>query len=183
MAVTPNGKIYLPEGFVTAGFKAIFASVASSIENGLTKRLALQEIAVGLKAGLSGTLSLTSTLTVAPLVVNANNGNFAQGMTITGGIVTVATPGMYLMSCSLGITNVAGHTAKFEMRQNSTAIAADEQKSDVSFFQVAKGTTVVNCVAGDTLSMWVGDAAGPSNTSSNLALTHFSIAMVQATPV
>jgi hypothetical protein len=90
---------------------------------------------------------------------------------------------MYLVTGALGVDNVAGHTAKLDIRKGSTVLVANEQKSDASFFQCATATTVVNCVAGDTLSMRIADAAGGATISTNLALTHFTVAMIQAVVV
>ena len=159
------------------------ATMSQSIEDGAGARLRLQELAIGLKAGYTSAPTLSSTLAVAAVTVNTSNGSFKQGLDIAGGIVTVITPGMYLVSGSVGVDNVAGHTAKIELRKGSTVLAADEQKSDASFYQAAKATTVVNCIEGDTLSMRIGDAANGASVAANLALTHFTVAMIQAVPV
>lgn len=159
------------------------ATMAQSIEEGVGTRLRLQELAVGLKAGFTSAPVLSSTMATAAVTVNTSNGSFKQGLDISGGVVTVVTPGMYIVSGSVGVTNISGHTAKMELRKGTTVLASDEQKSDASFFQAAKQTTVVNCIAGDTLSMRIGDAAGGASVASNLALTHFTVAMIQAVPV
>lgn len=180
--VTTDLLIWTPDENDLAEPDVYLKTMAQSVEDGAGARLRLQELAIGLKAGFTSAPTLSSTLSVAAVTVNASNGSFAQGLTISGGIVTVATPGMYLVSGSVGVTNVASHTAKIELRKGSTALAADEQKSDATFFQAAKATTIVNCVAGDTLSMYIGDAAGGAAVASNLALTHFTVGMMQAVP-
>jgi hypothetical protein len=158
-------------------------TMAQSVEDGIGDRLRTQELAIGLKAGYTSAPTLSSTMAIANVTINTSNGSFKQGLDISGGVVTVVTPGMYMVSGGLGVTNIAGHTAEIQLRRGSTQLVVDSQKSDATFFQAAKCSTVVNCVAGDTLSMWVGDAAGGAAVASNLAMTHFTVAMVQAVPV
>lgn len=158
------------------------ATMSASIENGVGPRLQLQEMAIGLKAGFTSAPTLSSTMTVAAMTINSSNGSFKQGLGISAGVVTVITPGMYLMSGSVGIDNVAGHSAKMDLRKGATVIAADEVASNASYYAVAKQTTIVNCVAGDNLTMRIGDAAGGAAVGSNLSLTHFTVTMIQAVP-
>lgn len=181
--VTADLNIWTPDENDPADLDVNLALMAQSLEDGVGNRLRTQEIAVGLKAGFTSAPTLSTTMTTAAVTVNDTHGSFAQGMEIAGGVVTVVTPGMYLISGSVGVQNIANHTAKLELRKGSTVLAADEVASNAAFFQVAKQTTVVNCVEGDTLSMRIGDAAGGASVSSNLALTHFTVAMVQAVPV
>lgn len=181
--VTSDLQIWTPDENDLAEPDVYLATMAQSLEDGVGDRLRTQEVAVGLKAGFTSAPTLSSTMTIAAVTVNTSNGSFNQGLTISGGVVTVESPGMYIISGSVGVNNVSGHTAKIELRKGSTVLAADEQKSDASFYQAAKCTTVVNCVAGDTLSMRIGDAAGGASVAANLALTHFTVAMIQAVPV
>lgn len=180
--VTSDLLIWTPDENDPAEPDVYLATMAQSIEDGVGDRLRTQELAIGLKAGFTSPPTLSSTLSTAAVTINTSNGSFKQGLDISGGLVTVITPGMYMVSGSVGVDAVAGHTAKIELRKGSTVLAADEQKSDASFYQAAKATTVVNCVAGDTLSMRIADAAGGASVAANLALTHFTVAMVQAVP-
>lgn len=181
---TPDG-IYYPDSNTLMNFDAILATMASSIQNGIGKRLALQEIAVGLKAGLANQIQLTTTPINMPLVVNGSNGNFAQGMTINNGIVTVATPGMYMVSSSIGIMPHGGGasaTSALALYKNNVKIMGDEQSSHPSFYQVSKGTTVINRVAGDTIRL-TGRSGGASvMTAIDQELTQLAVVMVQAIP-
>lgn len=158
------------------------AAMAQSVADGIGERLEVQELAVGLKAGFTSAPTLSSTMTIAAVTINSSNGSYKQGLDISGGVVTVATKGMYLVSGSVGVDAIAGHTAKIELRKGSTVLASDEQKSDASFYQAAKQTTAVLCDVGDTLSMRIGDAAGGASVAANLALTHFTVVMIQAVP-
>lgn len=181
--ITSDLLIWTPDEYDTAEPDSYLATMAQSLEDGVGNRLRTQEVAVGLKAGFTSAPTLSSAMPVAAVTVNTANGSFAQGLTIAAGIVTVVSPGMYLVSGSVGVQNISGHTAEIQLRKGSTILAIDSQKSDVNYFQAAKATTVVNCVAGDTLSMRIGDALGGATVASNLALTHFTVAMIQAVPV
>lgn len=178
---TANLQIWTPDEGDLDEPDVYLASMAASIENGAGERLLLQEVAIGLKAGLSSTFSLTSSWQIAPVAILSVNGSFAQGITLSGGVATIVTPGMYLISGSMGINNIAGHTAKVELRKNGSGVVSDEQKSDPGFFQVAKQTTIVNCVAGDTLALYVADAAGGGIAQIG-PMTHFTVGMIQAVP-
>jgi len=159
-------------------------TMAQSIEDGVGDRLRVQELAIGLKAGFASVpAALTSTMTVAPVTINSSNGSFKQGLDISGGVVTVVTPGMYLVSGSLGIAAIAGHFGRVDIRVGATVLCSDEQITNATYNTVAKCSTVVNCVAGDTLTMRIADSVSGATVASNLALTHFTVAMIQAVPV
>ncbi len=159
------------------------AHMMQSISDGMGKRLAQQELAIGLKGGLASVVTLSTTYAIMPIVINAANGNFAQGLTISGGIVTVVTPGMYYISGALGIFNSSGHSSKIQLRKNGSAIVGDEQASQAAYYQASKASTVVNCVAGDTLAMYGADGVGGTTTSTATELTHFTVALIQALPL
>jgi hypothetical protein len=180
--VTSNLQIWSPDEDDQHEPDVNMATMAASIENGVGPRLNLQEMAIGLKAGFTSPPTLSSTMTNAAVTINTSNGSFKQGLDISAGIVTVITPGMYLLSGSVGVDNVSGHTAKIELRKGATVIASDEMASNASFYQTAKATTIANCNAGDNLTMRIGDAAGGASVAANLALTHFTVAMIQAVP-
>lgn len=183
MANTIPDGIYYPESITNMELDTILATMASSIQNGIGKRLKHQEIAVGLKAGLASQVLLSPTQQTMPVVVNNANGNFAQGMTVTSGVVTVATAGMYLVSAALGIQPASGTTSAIRIYKNATVIIGDEQLASGAFYQVSKGTAIINCVPGDTIKMTGGCASGTVNTAADFALTHLSVAMVQALPL
>lgn len=180
--VTPNLQIWTPDANDKDLPDVNMAAMASSIETGVGPRLQLQEQAIGLKAGFTSAPMLSSTMTTAAVTINSSNGSFKQGLEIAGGIVTVITPGMYLISGAVGVQNIANHTAKIELRKGATTLVADEMVSHITYYQAAKANTVVNCVEGDTLSMRIGDAFGGASVAANLALTHFTVVMIQAVP-
>jgi hypothetical protein len=180
--VTPILQVWTPDDADLDEPDVYLASMAASIDNGAGKRLQLQEKAIGLKAGFTFAGTLPNTLTIANVVITTTNGCFKQGLDIAGGVVTVETPGMYLVSGSLGVTNTTNHTARIELRKGATALVGDEIASNPNYYQAAKATTIVNCVAGDQLSMWICDTLGGAAVAANLSLTHFTVAMIQAVP-
>lgn len=181
--VTSDLLIWTPDDQDKAKPDVYLAAMAQSIEDGAGARLRTQELAIGLKAGFSFAGTLPNTMTLANMLVTTSNGCFKQGLDIAGGVVTVITPGMYSISGALGVTNTTNHTARIELRKGNTVIAADEQMSSPNYYQSAKANTIVNCVAGDQLSMWICDTLGGAAVAGNLAMTHFTVAMIQAVPV
>jgi len=181
--LTTKAKVWYPAITDKMQLHTLFSTMASSIENGLQPRLELQERAIGLKAALNGQVTLTTTEATMPVAVTSANGNFTQGLTVSGaGIVTVATPGMYLISASLGIQPGSG-TSALKIYKNNTIIISDEQLASSTFYQASKGTSVINCVAGDTIKLTGRTASGTIQTAADLALTHLTVVMVQAIPV
>lgn len=183
MANTIPDGIYYPENTTDMELDTILATMASSIQNGIGKRLKHQEVAVGCKAALSAQTALTTTEKTIAVGVNSSNGNFAQGMTVTSGIITVQTAGMYLVSGSLGIQPASGTTSALKLYKNAVVIIGDEQLSNGTFYQASKGTAVINCVPGDTIRMSGRCAAGTVQTAADQELTHLSVVMVQALPL
>lgn len=180
---TPNAQVWYPATTDTAEINTLLSTMASSIEAGLEPRLAHQEIAVGIKAGVQA-VTLTGTMTLLPMSVPSSAaGMFSQGLTISGGVITIQTAGMYLVSAGLSITNVASHSCKFEVRKNGSTILFDEVVSSASFFQFAKGSTALNCVAGDTIAMYGGDAGGTGSTVADYSYNHLTVVLVQALPL
>jgi len=182
-STTSDLLIWTPDENDLAEPDVYLKTMAQSIEDGVGGRLRTQELAIGLKAGYTSAPTLTTTMTNAAVTITTSNGCFKQGIDISGGVVTIITPGLYLISAAVAVTTATGHTAKVEVRQGATVLASDEQKSDATFFRAAKVTTIANCAAGDNLTMRIGDAAGPISAASNLAMTHFTVAMIQAVPV
>lgn len=181
--VTTNTQVWTPGVEDLNEPDVYLATMSASIENGIGPRLALQEQAIGLKAGLSAQVTLTTAEATMPVVINTANGNFTQGLTIAGGIVSVTTPGMYMVSGSVGIQpSGTATTTAMKLYKNSTVIVGDEQLSTNSFYQGSKATSVINCVAGDTIKMTGRCASGTVLTAADQSLSHLSVVMVQAVP-
>jgi hypothetical protein len=188
-STTADLLIWTPDENDLAEPDVYLKTMAQSIEDNAGTRLRLQEAAVGLKAGIPAGTGIPVTAATAPYAVTAANGNFTQGLTISGGVVTVATPGMYIVTASLGIQpkNPADRTAAVDLYKGNTKLAGAELLQSVSYYITSFASCVVNCVAGDTLYVkWHSAAPAGVNTDATMAadtaLTQFTVAMIQAVP-
>jgi len=187
--VTADLNIWTPDENDPAEPDVYLATMAQSIEDGTGERLRLQEVAVGLKAGIAGGTGIPMATAIAPFTITAANGNFKQGLDIAGGVVTVDTPGMYLVTASLGIQPkaTADRTTAVDLYKGNTKLAGAELMQSSNYYITSVASCVVNCIAGDTLYVkWHSAApAGVSSTATmaaDSALTQFTVAMIQAVP-
>lgn len=189
-STTADLLIWTPDEDDPAEPDVYLKTMAESIEEGVGDRLRTQELAVGLKAGIAGGTGIPVTAAIAPYSITAANGNFTQGLTISGGVVTVATPGMYIVTASLGIQPKAtpDRTTAVDIYKGATKLAGAELLQSANYYITSVASCVVNCVAGDTLYVkWHSAAPGGVSTDATLAadsaLTQFTVAMIQAVPV
>jgi len=182
--------IWTPDENDLAEPDVYLATMAQSLEDGAGARLRLQEAAVGLKAGIAAGTGIPVATATAPYTITAANGNFSQGLTISGGVVTVATPGMYIVTASLGIQpkSPADRTTAVDIYKGSTKLVGAELLQSSSTYITSVASCVVNCVAGNTLYVkWHSAAPAGVNTDATMAadtaLTSFTVAMIQAVPV
>ena len=102
MANTIPDGIYYPENTTDMELDTILATMASSIQNGIGKRVAKLETFVGCNLGLATPLDAgtAGAVTKAPFAVQATGSpaNFNQGMTISNGTVTVPEDGIYTVA-------------------------------------------------------------------------------------
>lgn len=183
MPVTDVDRVYYPDLDDVDQPNVYMAVHSQSIEEGIGARLRQQEVAVGLKAGLANVMQLKQTLQLVPFQVNNANANFSQGLTIEGGVVTVKTRGMYLVSAAVGINVAANDSVVPVLYKNSTAVVSAETPSALALYAVGQCTTVINCVPGDTIHVKArcGGSALPT-TSPDQTLTHLTVTMIQAVP-
>ncbi|WP_346927349.1 hypothetical protein [uncultured Arthrobacter sp.] len=186
---TANLQIWTPDEADLDEPDVYLAAMSASIENGTGERLKLQEIAVGLKAGISTAFGIDNAQKIVPFSVGASNAEFNQGLTFDGGIVTVQTPGMYLVSAALGVNPDATYAGTSSgviwLYKNSTIVTYGETPISATYTVSTQCTAVVNCVAGDTIKVQ-GSTGGGTTTGVTLNNagypTYLSIAMVQAVP-
>ena len=185
---TSLAQVWYPDETDTAEFNTLLATLASSIENGLQPRLALQEKAIGLKVSLNQNewqIPGGNPSAVIPYRQTGTRGDFNQGFTFSGGTATVQTPGMYFMTASIGPavdTSTGGKGIKIIAQKNGVQIAGSEVPGAVAWVG-SPVTCVVNCVAGDTLRAIAGITNSATSAPNNDVSSHMSIAMVQAIPV
>lgn len=189
-STTADLLIWTPDEDDPAEPDVYLKTMAESIEDGVGDRLRTQELAVGLKAGIAGGTGIPVTAAIAPYSIVSANANFKQGLDISGGVVTVSTPGMYIVTASLGIQpkNPADRTTAVDLYKGNTKLAGAELLQSTSYYITSVASCVVNCVAGDTLYVkWHSAAPGGVSTDATMAadsaLTQFTVAMIQAVPV
>lgn len=112
--VTASG-IWTPDEHDDLNPEVWSAAMASSIEGGIVERLAKQEMQVGAKISIDAAMTVPSTGVIFPLVVADGTyaysfGNYMTGMTLAGGILSVTTPGLYLIISSVICDFVADRT-------------------------------------------------------------------------
>lgn len=185
-AYTPNSQVWYPDITDTAKLNTLLAQMASSIEDGVGARLEHQEIAVGLKASVdqgAWTLPIT-TPDIIPYAVSTGRGDFNNGFTFSGGIATVQTAGMYLVTASLGPAGaINGGGIKVLIYKNSLFIAANEVAMTTSVWVGSTATTVLNLVPGDTVHAKGAITTNGGVISNSAETTHLSVTLVQALPL
>lgn len=190
--LTTKAKVWYPALTDKMQLHTLFSTMASSIENGLQPRLELQEKAIGLKASPATNYTITaagtdSSAPVVPVAVGNGPSDFANGITVTNGVATIATAGMYLVTASIGTTGggqAQGIVAI--IAKNGTPFASSEVGISTIYNTNSQATCVVNCVAGDTIALRSRVSGGGNNRpmiSNNQSLCYLSIAMVQALPL
>ena len=188
--VTSDLLIWTPDELDLGEPDVYLATMSASLEDGVGERLRLQEIAVGLKASI-GTYTIPHVpnpgipTAVIPFTVTATRGDFNNGFTFSGGVATVQTPGMYVVTAGVGPNGASGVNGfKIRIRKNTTAIITSETAMHSSIWVSGSSSTVVNCVEGDTLSVLASITGSTVNSFvANPDSTYLSIAMVQAVPV
>ena len=151
--------------------------MADSIEEGMGVRLTAQEQAIGLKAGIDASTTVTDASgQVAPYEILPGLGCFTQGLELDGGYATVSIAGMYFISCSAAlesIDNAAGNADRsiaLQIYQNGGWVAGCEVAADQGILQTAQANSVLNCIPGDTLSVrWYSAGPTPGVGSGTLA--------------
>jgi hypothetical protein len=188
--VTSDLLIWTPDDNDTAEPDVYLATMAQSLEDGAGARLRLQEVSVGLKASI-GTYTIPhvanpgTPTAVLPFTVTSTRGDFNKGFTFSGGVATVQTAGMYIVTAGVGPNGASSANGfKIRIRKNTTAIITSETAMHGTIWVSGSSSAVLNCVAGDTISV-LASITGAANNSytANPDATYLSIAMVQATPV
>lgn len=150
---TPVAQVWYPDVTDTAKLNTLLATMASSIEDGLGARMVKQETVKSLlgtvTAGSTWTLSNTVEATVP---YSINTGGYNDGLTISSGVVTVSTPGLYYVSASVLTTQVDGYV-DLQLQRNGGTISRPLGPGSPAGAGIgpASGAFIFNCVAGDTL--------------------------------
>lgn len=187
MANTIPDGIYYPENTTDMELDTILATMASSIQNGIGKRLKHQEIAVGMKASVgAGAWMVPVAAAVVPYAItNTAEGDFNQGFSFSNSVATVTTAGMYLISASVGVTGaVNGRGTRLVVQKNGVRISSLETPQVSPVWGGISITAVINCVPGDTFRALANiSGTSPVAMAVNAEGTNLSIVMVQALPL
>ena len=187
-AYTPSSQVWYPDVSDTAEINTLLATVASSIENGIGARLTQQEIAVGAKFGCalsyvhpSGTSFAQATL--VPFANDGLNAGFTNGISISAGVVTIATAGMYIITAALSGLNTASRSVVTYLCKNGVAVASAEVPSASNVYVSSQANVVLNLLPGDTISVKSRSTGGTLQIGQDPLQTYLTLAMVQAAPL
>jgi hypothetical protein len=149
-AFTPLDEVWYPDEDDTSEINTLLATQASSIEEGIGQRLRAQETFLGLFATRpTGQVLTKQALTTVGFDLNSSQ-CFNTGFTFSNGIVTIATPGLYYVGVNVVINIPDGYgeicivksgvefgkVLQFRASSNNVGLAT---------------SSVINCVAGDTI--------------------------------
>lgn len=103
--VTSDLLIWTPDENDTAEPDVYLATMAASMEDGLGDRLRKQEAFIGCNLGLNTPFVANETITQVPFGLK-NSWNFTEGMTISGGSVTIPMDGIYTVALNANYLSV-----------------------------------------------------------------------------
>lgn len=186
-AYTPTAKVWYADTTDSAKLDTVTSTMASSIENGLGARMTLRETQVGLKASVDNWTIPTTANTTVPVSVTTSYADFNAGFSLSsGGVATVQTPGMYLVTASVGprLPDTAGSNASCQIyiQKNGASFASAEVAFNTVSWITAQSTCVINCIAGDTIQMQAKIAGTPGSAhTTQQSNTFLSVVLVNAT--
>lgn len=152
---TPLAQVWYPTDTDTAELNTLLATLASSIENGLQPRLALQEkfVSAVLNVATTGTINLPQdTAVTIPFIVSSFGYN-TGGMTLSGsGVLTVAQKGLYAINCNLTMNDVTNIYYLHQIMVSGVEkVRGYSYKPQNSVLQTSAQSTVLQLNAGDTV--------------------------------
>lgn len=109
--LTTTAQVWYPAITDKMQLHTLFSTMASSIENGLGARMSKQELNKGAFLGLTSSVTLPTTSGTAftvPYPVGAAP-YYNNGMTVSGGVVTIVTPGLYQLNATFFVYQTGGY--------------------------------------------------------------------------
>lgn len=155
--VTADLLIWTPDDGDTSEPDQYLAVMAQSLEDGVGERLRKQEDFIGCCLGIS-TFTANTTVTQVPFAVNSGQAwNYNEGMTISGGTVTVPVDGVYtvhLVANYLGVSSTPGRINTYLYKGSSSVQFASTYGNTVTTrYANASMSIPLKLVAGDTLAI------------------------------
>lgn len=184
---TPNAQVWYPDTSDGAELNTLFATMASSIEDGVGSRLKKQEQAVACQVSLEVNQNISVEFVVQ---YNVNSGpTYNNGLTVNAaGSVTIITPGIYFVSTNVYTQQASGFTGYCvpNIRKNASKISTSICSPTTvgsNKVGVSSITTAAICNAGDTLDVLVTAAGGTTTllAGNDKNLNTFTVALMRAT--
>jgi len=152
-AYTSTAQVWYPDTSDPAKLDTLLSTMASSIENGLGARMTKAETNKSLLATVAaGSTWALANGTEATVPYAINSGNYNNGFTLTGGIVTINTPGLYDVTAS-GLTDMTSGYADLRLYKNAGVVSRDLGASTTAGggFASTKTACTMEFAAGDTV--------------------------------
>ena len=176
--VTSDLLVWTPDEDDLAEPDVYLATMAASMEDGLGSRLRKQESFIGCNLSLASNFAAGGTIVQVPFAI-VNSYNFNEGMTVSGGQVTVPMNGIYtvqVVANYLGANATPGRINTY-LYLNGTSIlyASTYGNTATNRYSNASIANSYKLVAGDDLTVRIssGDAI------SNLTGAAFSVVLTK----
>lgn len=179
--VTSDLQIWTPDGADLGDPDIYLATMAASIEDGTGERLRKQEQFIGCNLGLSAVLTVSTTIIQAPFAVN-QTWNYNDGMTVSGGTVTVPVDGIYtvqVVANYLGTTTTASRINTY-LYLNGSAIQFSATYGNTNTIRYANASIAnsYKLTAGDDLSVRASTGDANANLQAG-AGSGFSVVLTK----
>lgn len=154
-AYTPNAQVWYPDGTDTAELNTLLSTLASSIENGLGARMTAQENLVSAVLAIPNNSvlpALAANTDVTPNFVVTSFGYNTGNMTLSNGVLTIVTPGVYFVSSTMTFQDHSSYYEHAVMIAGVEKVRGFTYKPNGGAFQYSAQTSVVKLNAGDTVA-------------------------------
>lgn len=176
--ITSDLLIWTPDENDTAEPDVYLATMAQSLEDGVGARLRKQESFIGCNLGLSTSFAAGGTIAQVPFGV-VHPWNFNEGMTVSGGQVTVPMNGIYtvqLVANYLGANTTAGRINTYlYLNGSSIQFSSTYGNTATNRYSNAGIASAFKLVAGDDLTIRVASF----DSVSNLVSSTFSVVLTK----
>lgn len=181
-AFTPLDQVWYPDETDTAEQNVNLATMASSIEEGIGQRLRAQETFLGLFATQPVRQTLTNNALTTITFGLTNSQCFNTGFTFSNGIITIATPGLYYVGVNVVIDLGSGYGEVGIVKSNSEYGKVLQYKGAASNFIGLSTSSVINCVAGDTIwtRAYIASSSDASFNVNSPTFNTLSVSLLKA---
>jgi hypothetical protein len=181
-AFTPIDEIWYPDEDDTAEQNVNLATMASSIEEGIGQRLRAQETFLGLFATRASGQTLTKqALTTVQFGLDSPS-TFNTGFTFSNGIITIETPGLYYVGVNVVIQIPDGYGEICIVKSGNEYGKVLQFKGSASNNVGLSTSSVVNCVAGDTIwtRTYIDSSTNANFNTNSQTFNTLSVSLLKA---